>query len=146
MSQLPPRFISAGEGITLDVQGSYVTTKVSAADTANTITTVEIRAEPGVGVPFHTHTREDETFVILEGEVEFQVAGKTWIAKPGDVVFGPRGTSHQWFAQTSCCMMLMITPGQALETMFERLAALPPGQPDMAVMLGICADAGISFP
>jgi hypothetical protein len=48
-----------------------------------------------MGVPRHTHTREDESYFVLAGELEVVVGGKTFILKPGDSLVAPRGIHHQ---------------------------------------------------
>src|SRR5262249_26982369 len=48
----------------------------------------------GLESPYHTHTREDESFYVLAGHVAF-ICGANWIdAGPGCFVFGPRGIPH----------------------------------------------------
>src|SRR5215467_10428565 len=43
----------------------------------------------GFASPYHTHSREDESFYVLEGELAF-LCGGTWLkAGPGTFVFGP---------------------------------------------------------
>ncbi len=49
---------------------------------------------PGGGTPPHVHTRESETFYILEGEFEFWVDGETVLAGPGDTVYAPQNVPH----------------------------------------------------
>ena len=44
--------------------------------------------------PPHTHEREDETFVVLEGRCIFTVDGRSHDAGAGDLVFAPRGLPH----------------------------------------------------
>ena len=53
----------------------------------------EVRNEPGGGPGPHRHPYE-EVFILHEGEVEFEVAGKTLGAKPGMVVVVPPDTVH----------------------------------------------------
>jgi oxalate decarboxylase/phosphoglucose isomerase-like protein (cupin superfamily) len=55
---------------------------------------MEALVPPGGGPPPHIHTREDETFYLLEGEVEFLLGEETITAGPGDFVNVPRGTVH----------------------------------------------------
>ena len=46
---------------------------------------------PGGGPPPHLHTREDETFYVLEGEITFQMGGEKLAAGPGTFVHMPIG-------------------------------------------------------
>src|SRR5580698_5339820 len=49
---------------------------------------------PGDGPPPHMHTREDETFLVLEGDFELLVEGQ-WESMPrGEPIFAPRGHVH----------------------------------------------------
>ncbi len=53
----------------------------------------EFTADAGVEVPLHTHPHEQVGFV-QSGRVAFTVAGKTWIATPGDSYAIPGGVEH----------------------------------------------------
>ena len=48
---------------------------------------------PGVGIGPHDHTYE-EAYFILSGEVEATLDGKTYVAKPGDVLWTSTGCTH----------------------------------------------------
>ena len=55
---------------------------------------IETANDPSTRVPLHVHEREDETWIVLEGEYTFEVGGQTFRAGPGDYVFGPRHVAH----------------------------------------------------
>ncbi len=140
-----PFHLPSGQGTVLNVMGSINTIKVSGSQSGGTITLMEIQGDAGTGVPLHTHAHEDESFYILEGEVEIEAEGKTILCRPGDTVWGPRGVPHSWLAKTPCRMLVAVTPS-GMETMFEKLAALPQDSPSPRDILAICAEAGITFP
>jgi quercetin dioxygenase-like cupin family protein len=48
---------------------------------------------PGASFPRHTHPGE-EIIYVLEGTLEYEVAGKPVTLKAGDVLFVPAGTVH----------------------------------------------------
>ena len=48
---------------------------------------------PGASFPRHTHPGE-EIIYVLEGTLEYEVAGKPVVLKAGDVLFVPTGTVH----------------------------------------------------
>jgi mannose-6-phosphate isomerase-like protein (cupin superfamily) len=52
-----------------------------------------IEYQPGVRLGLHDHTFE-EAYFILTGEVEATVDGRTYLAKPGDVVWTGVGCVH----------------------------------------------------
>ena len=91
----------------------------------------------GLEAPPHIHQREDETFVILEGEVEFSVGGTLTQTRPGDIMFLPRGVLHSLKLKTPTARMLaLFTPG-GLEAAYRRLGTptmsleLPPPPPPL---------------
>ena len=46
-------------------------------------------------MPRHTHTREDEAYFVLAGELEVTVGDEAFILRPGDSLMAPRGIPHQ---------------------------------------------------
>jgi quercetin dioxygenase-like cupin family protein len=56
---------------------------------------IEASLAPGVGVPRHMHTREDESYYVLSGELEVIVGGKVFVLKAGDSLMAPRDIPHQ---------------------------------------------------
>jgi glyoxylate utilization-related uncharacterized protein len=46
-------------------------------------------------VPCHTHTREDEAYYVLSGELEVIVGEEVFLLKPGDTLVAPHGIPHQ---------------------------------------------------
>ena len=68
---------------------------LSGADTGGTYCLLEVGLAPGMGVPRHTHTREDESYFVLAGELEVIVGSKTFVLKPGDSLVAPRDIPHQ---------------------------------------------------
>ena len=57
---------------------------------------VETVVQPGGGPPLHWHTREDETFYVLEGEVTFTVGEQTVVAKADTFLHAPRNLKHRF--------------------------------------------------
>ena len=68
---------------------------LSGADTGGAYCVLEVSAAPGVSVPRHTHTREDESYYVLSGELEVIVADEVFVLKPGDRLMAPRDIPHQ---------------------------------------------------
>jgi mannose-6-phosphate isomerase-like protein (cupin superfamily) len=92
--------------------GGLAVIKATAADTGGRLTLLDVTDPPNVEAPLHVHHREDEAFWIIEGNVTFEVGGKTIEAGPGDFVFGPRDVPHRYKVGNSGCRMLFIlTPG-----------------------------------
>jgi len=74
--------------------GDHYTFLVMGEESGGAYFAMEALVPPGGGPPPHIHTREDETFYLLEGSVEFLLGERTITAGPGDFVNVPRGTVH----------------------------------------------------
>lgn len=84
----------------------------------------------GAGPPRHVHSCENETFLVLDGEVLFEVGGERLVAGPGASIFLPRGVAHAFRVQSPVAVMLgLITPG-AFEAFFRELS-VPAGRRDL---------------
>ena len=113
----------------VNILGVPMCIRVHGRDTGGVVSVVESHDVPGGGPPPHIHHREDETFQILEGDYEFTVAGKSFVAKPGTTIFAPRGIPHtyRYLGQTPGRLMCTITPA-GFEGFFEEIGALSPQQ------------------
>ncbi len=81
---------------------------------------MDVVEPPGGGPPRHTHEGEDEYFVVLEGEVTFDVDGSVSTVTAGGSAFVPRGVPHCFKNQSTddVRLLVMFTPGTA-EGFFE---------------------------
>ncbi len=79
------------------------------------------------GPPLHSHPF-DEAFYVLDGELTFQLRNRITIAKPGELVFAPRGLPHTLTnpGDTPARYLLIITPA-GFEREFARRAAQEAG-------------------
>jgi quercetin dioxygenase-like cupin family protein len=68
---------------------------LSGEDTGGKYCLVEAGLAPGISVPRHTHTREDEAYHILSGELEVVVGGRAFVLKAGESLIAPRDIPHQ---------------------------------------------------
>lgn len=99
--------------------GSLAVIKATSADTAGQFSLVEVTENEGE-TPLHVHYNEDETFWVLEGEVEFEVGDETVEAGPGTMLFGPRGVPHRYIVRRGPARMLFLfTPGGFEELLRE---------------------------
>jgi quercetin dioxygenase-like cupin family protein len=64
-------------------------------DTGGAYCLIEASLASGIGVPRHTHTREDESYYVTSGELEVTVGDKVFVLKPGDSLMAPRNIPHQ---------------------------------------------------
>lgn len=125
-------------------QGSLMTIKARAEDTGGALGLVEANFYRGFGPPLHVHTREDEAFYVLEGNIRIRQGQEEFVAGPGAWVWGPRGDPHTFKVESeSARALVIVTPG-GFERMFEvggvplSESAEPPEQeydPEAAVAL-----------
>jgi quercetin dioxygenase-like cupin family protein len=63
----------------------------------------------GSSVPAHVHQGEDELLIVLSGEVELTMGGRTLRRGTGSSAFIPRGTEHSLRAVTPARTMAVLT-------------------------------------
>ncbi|WP_028892586.1 cupin domain-containing protein [Tenacibaculum sp. 47A_GOM-205m] len=140
------KIIKDSEGDILNVIGDIQTHKLVGSDTGNQIVEWVDNVEPGVGIPPHIHTKEDEIFRVIKGEVAIMVDGKTTILKEGDIAFAPKNIPHSWkVVGTEKAKMITSAFPAGIEHMFRELAKLPAGPPDLKKVTEICGNHGIQF-
>lgn len=140
------KVIRNGEGEKLNVLGDKMTVKLTGKDTGGQYVLIEENNEPGVGIPPHVHEHEDEIFRVIEGQLEVQIADQKFVLGPGDMAFAPRNIPHTWkvTGDKPAKIDLSFFPA-GMEAMFEKLAQLPEGPPDMEKVTQICGEYGVSF-
>jgi mannose-6-phosphate isomerase-like protein (cupin superfamily) len=89
--------------------------------------------ELGLGVAtvdYHVHRTMDETITVLEGQIEFFVAGKKFLRPAGSVAYIPKGVHHGFsnLGPARARVLLLFTPSRNQHEYFrvlERLFAAP---------------------
>jgi mannose-6-phosphate isomerase-like protein (cupin superfamily) len=87
-------YVPPGEGESVWLLGDLYTFKAVSEDTDGAFALWETVSPPEGGPPPHLHHREDETFYVIEGEMEFLVGDDTVGAGAGSFVHIPKGTMH----------------------------------------------------
>jgi quercetin dioxygenase-like cupin family protein len=134
-------------GKSVNILGIPMLIRIHGRDTGGLVSVVESHDVPGGGPPPHIHQREDETFQILEGDYEFTVAGKSFVAGPGTTIFAPRGIPHtyRYPGTTPGRLMCIITPS-GFEGFFEEIGALSSQQQqDIPRVLEIAGKYGLEI-
>lgn len=102
--------------------------------------------EPGSGIPPHIHTKEDEIFRVIKGQVEIMVGNKTTTLKAGDLAFAPKNIVHSWKVVSDEKAKMCVSAFPAgMEHLFNELNDLLPGKPDFEKVGQICSKYGIRF-
>jgi quercetin dioxygenase-like cupin family protein len=135
--------------------GHLMTVLASSKQTDGRYALLRATERRGLEPPPHTHTKEDETFLILEGEVVYTVGNQTFNAKPGDAMFLPKNIQHSFKIQTEKLeTLILLTPG-GLENYFLemskpaeelQLPPMPQGPPDIAKLIATASKYGVKFP
>src|SRR3954453_5605428 len=108
MSSLPPDNLERnmivvradGELPHLGVAGNTYTTLLSGKDTDGRYCLIDMYVLPNGGPPPHRHDFE-ESFTVLEGEIEATFRGKTVIAKAGAALAIPANAPHRFQNKTA---------------------------------------------
>jgi quercetin dioxygenase-like cupin family protein len=138
-----PVTVRADEGEARWWFGALAVIKATAADTGGRISIVEVSEPPGAEAPLHVHHREDEGFWVLDGDVTFEVGGRTFEATAGDFAFGPRDVPHRYkVGDAGCRLLFLLTPGGFEGAITElsapgRTRTLPPASEQSPDMDGI---------
>jgi quercetin dioxygenase-like cupin family protein len=144
---MTPIQVASDGGQKVSILGIPMVIRIHGRDTGGVVSAVESHDVPGGGPPPHVHSREDETFQVIEGEYEFAVDGKTFVAKTGTTIFAPRGIPHtyRYLGHSPGRLLCVITPA-GFERFFEAIDALTPDQQkDIPRVISIAKEFGLEI-
>jgi quercetin dioxygenase-like cupin family protein len=138
---------------TLWFLGELIQIRAGADATGGRLAILEHYAERGLASPVHRHAVDDETFLVLEGELRVEVDGQARAAGAGAVAFLPRGLPHSFVVTSQQARYLTIhTPagfdqfaiaaGTSIGTSAPPVDELPP---DPAALAAMAAGYGIEI-
>lgn len=107
----------AGEAVWFN--GGLVLLKATGAQTGGTFGAIELRARKGFASPVHIHEKDDELFVVLSGEVRFQLGEVVTEATAGAFVYGPRDVGHAFRVDSPEARLLLIFGPAGTEGFFR---------------------------
>ena len=90
-----------------------------------------------LAAPMHTHEREDEYSLVLEGRVGAQIGDDVVVAGPGELIRKPRGIPHAfWNAGDEEARLLELISPAGFEAYFTEMAPIlnAAGPPDVAAL------------
>ena len=112
MADTTPFLATAEQGRAIWHMGALMVFKATSEQTGGQFWLAEQTSANGYASPVHLHTREDETFYILEGEVSIEVGDTLYLAAPGGTVFAPRGLPHSYKVESVVARWLVLgAPG-----------------------------------
>jgi quercetin dioxygenase-like cupin family protein len=120
--------LSPNEGKTVWLRKLGIRFMIGGEQTEGNFSLVEHPIKPrALAAPMHTHRHEDEYTYVLEGEIGVQIGEEVRVARPGDLVFKPRGVPHAfWNATDTLARALEIISPAGFERYFTELAPLFP--------------------
>ena len=142
------KYVPTGTGAAYWGPASLTTYLITGKDTGGAFYLAEISVPPGGGPPLHIHSREDESFHMLEGTLTIQVGGDTLTASPGDFAYLPRGIAHSFrnSGDVAAKALVLVTPA-GLENYFAEVfdpgadRTVPPPPPSKELILRAMAAA-----
>jgi quercetin dioxygenase-like cupin family protein len=110
--------------------GALSQVRLSGEQTGGALSLTDNLARRGNASPVHVHDRDDETFLLLDGELRVLVGEDDYTAGPGTVAVLPRRLRHAYVVTSATARFLSLhTPGG-----FEQFAA-EVGEPAQALTL-----------
>jgi quercetin dioxygenase-like cupin family protein len=143
------------QGRRVAVVGDVYRFLATGADTNDQYALFEALVPPGGGPPPHVHSREEEGFYLLEGEITFTINGERVVATAGMFANMPVGTPHSFKNESDKPARMLISVAPAgLEKMFVEVGvplaegattALPPTKDEIEQLMAIAPKYGIEI-
>lgn len=150
-----PTIIVPPKGRTIAVVGDIYRFLATGEETNGKYALWEAVVPPDGGPPPHVHSREEEGFYILEGEIAFTVNGEKIAAKAGTFANMPVGTPHSFKNESGQTARMLISVAPAgLEQMFFEVGvplaegattALPPTNEEIEKLLAVAPRYGVEI-
>lgn len=125
----PPTLRTPAEGRTVAVVGDVYRFLATGDDTNGKYAMWEAIIPPGGGPPPHVHSREEEAFYILEGEITFYIGEERVVATAGMFANMRVGTPHSFKNESShpAKMLISVAPAGLEKMFFEFGVPVPQG-------------------
>lgn len=150
-----PTWRKPGEGRTIAVVGDVYRFLATGEDTNGRYALWEAVVPPGGGPPPHVHSREEEGFYVLDGEITFQVGDERIVARAGMFANMPVGAPHSFKNESERPARMLISVAPAgLEQMFFEVGqpvpagaqfAPPPTKEEIEKLLAVAPRYGIEI-
>jgi quercetin dioxygenase-like cupin family protein len=116
--------------------GNLAVVKLTGEETDGQFSLVEALAARGDMPPLHVHHRDDETFLIIDGEMSMYVGDAALRGGPGSIFFAPRDVPHAYRVESDTARWRVISSPPAfaefvLETSMPARALTLPSEPPM---------------
>jgi mannose-6-phosphate isomerase-like protein (cupin superfamily) len=128
MHGIEPLIASPDEGETFTIGELHIISRVQGSQSGGGLELYEAMLGEFV-IDYHVHHKMDETLYVIDGELEFTVAGKKYQQPSGSVVFVPKGVPHGFtnHGPERACVLVQFTPAGSQHEYFRRLEQLVAG-------------------
>jgi len=150
-----PTINTPSQGRTVAVVGDVYRFLAVGKDTNGRYALWEALVPPGGGPPPHVHSREEEGFFVLEGEITFTVNGERVVARAGTFANMPAGTPHSFRNESDrpARMLISVAPAGLEQMSFEvgeplaegATTAPPPTRDEIEKLLAVAPGYGIEI-
>ena len=134
--------------------GALIRVRAGGSATGGQLAILEHAGQRGYSSPLHRHTADEETFLILDGELRVEVGGQAVKAGPGTAAVLPRQLPHAFVVTSPQARFLTLhtpagfdeftlTAGSPALSPFEEPPDEPP--PDLAALAAAAASYGIEI-
>lgn len=120
-----PFVLAPREGETFSAGPLHIVSRVQGDQSRGAFEMYELTLGPGT-VDYHVHRSMDETLYVVEGAIEFNVAGKKFPRPVGSVAFVPRGVHHGFTNRgpAQARVLITFTPSRSQDEYFRELEKL----------------------
>jgi quercetin dioxygenase-like cupin family protein len=117
--------LTPDEGEEFILQPFTIRTRVSGAQTGGNFELYQLDLGNST-VDYHVHNAMDETLCVVEGDIEFTVAGRKYQRAAGSVTFIPRGLHHGFtnHGPARAKVLALFTPATGQDQYFRELVKL----------------------
>lgn len=153
-SSTRPYHLAADDGPGLWHLGALLTFKATSDATHGQLWVQEAVGARGYASPVHRHTREDESFYVIDGEISFYVGDNVIRAEPGSFLWAPREVPHAFCVESENARFLAFSTGSTLDRFFfatgepadtRTLPAPPAAAPDIDALIRSLTEFGVEM-
>ena len=124
--------------------GDSITLRLTAEQTDGKYSVAEFATPGGVGQPPHTHAW-DETYLVLEGELNLNINGQPTVVGTGGWYQVKAGVVHAPTPNGDFCRYVMVGQPGGVESVFKSLKANQKDLSDMGKVVEIVTKEGVNI-
>jgi quercetin 2,3-dioxygenase len=138
--------LSADQGECVGIGGHVLSRMARAIDTGGVYELLMFTGRDGAVMPRHLHRGSHAALLVLGGDVELELDGRTWRMLRGDFANIPPGTPHGWTLRSDRSQIALYTMGNRAGAAFAAMGSpqstnVVGANPRMAISGGKLADA-----